>query len=101
MEGMSEPGPVEKISNSPAGYAPSLVYSNDGALKPVGERFQPSLTLEALDCSFPKSLKVRSCCRHTAPPGQWSAIAMPTVPLTRSCVLRRSHRSNAPDLAAS
>jgi hypothetical protein len=71
MEGMSEPGPVEKISNSPAGRAPSLVRSNNGALKPVGERFQPILTLDALDGSFPKSLKVRLWCRHTAPPGQW------------------------------
>jgi hypothetical protein len=69
MEGMSEPGPVEKISNSPAGRAPSLVRRNDGALKPVGERFQPILALEALDGSFPKSLKVRLWCRHTTPPG--------------------------------
>ena len=53
MEGMSEPGPVEKIANSPAGRAPSLVRSNDGALKPVGERFQPILTLEALDAASP------------------------------------------------
>jgi len=69
---------VEKISNSPAGRAPSLVCSNDGALKPVGEWFQPILTLEALDGSLPESLKVRLRCRHTAPPDQWVAIAMPT-----------------------
>jgi hypothetical protein len=50
---------VEKISNSLAGRTPSLVRSNDAALKPVGERFQPILTFEALDGSFPKSLKVR------------------------------------------
>jgi hypothetical protein len=45
---------VEKISHTPAGRAPSLEHSNDGALKPIGERFQPILTLEALDGSFPK-----------------------------------------------
>jgi len=56
---MSEPRPVENISNSTAGLAPSPKRRNDGSLKVVGERFQPVLTLQTFDGGFADSLQAR------------------------------------------
>jgi hypothetical protein len=59
---------VEEISNSATGPPSCLVRGNDGSLKPIGERFQPILTLDPFDGGFPESLQIWLWHRHAAPP---------------------------------
>jgi len=64
---VTQPGPVEEVTNAPARRPSGLVRGHDRPLEPFSERLEPVLTLYVLNSGLAESVKALWY-RHAAPP---------------------------------